>query len=65
MVVGGKRHAPAALPWKRDAVPIIQEVGWAPGSAWTGIENLAFNRDSNPGTFQPVASCYPNYAFIG
>ena len=25
----------------KDPVPIIQEAGWAPGSAWTGAENLA------------------------
>ena len=27
-------------PWK-DPVPIVQEAGWAPGSVWTGAENLA------------------------
>jgi hypothetical protein len=36
----GQRHAPAAFyPWK-DSVPIVQEVGWAPGPVWTGAENL-------------------------
>jgi len=24
-----------------DSVPIVQEVGWAPGPVWTGAENLA------------------------
>jgi hypothetical protein len=24
-----------------DPVPIVQEAGWAPGSVWTGAENLA------------------------
>jgi hypothetical protein len=25
----------------KDAVPIVQESGWAPGPVWTGAENLA------------------------
>jgi hypothetical protein len=25
----------------KDPVPIVQEVGWAPGPFWTGAENLA------------------------
>ena len=25
----------------KDPVPIVQEVGWAPGPVWTGAENLA------------------------
>jgi len=24
----------------KDPVPIVQEAGWAPGPAWTGVENL-------------------------
>jgi hypothetical protein len=24
----------------KDPVPIVQEVGWAPGPVWTGAENL-------------------------
>ena len=28
-------------PHERDAVPIVQEVGWAPGTVWPGAENLA------------------------
>ena len=31
---------PLFTPWK-DAVPIVQEAGWAPGPVWTGAENLA------------------------
>jgi len=41
MAVGGQRHAPAALPPGKDPVPVVQEVGWAPGPVWTGAENLA------------------------
>ena len=40
MEMGGQRHAPAALPRQRDPLTIIQETGWAPGSEWTGTENL-------------------------
>ena len=25
----------------KDPVPIVQEAGWASGSVWTGVENLA------------------------
>jgi len=25
----------------KDPIPIVQEVGWAPGPVWTGVENLA------------------------
>jgi hypothetical protein len=35
-----QRHAPAALYPGKDAVPIVQEVGWIPGPVWTGAENL-------------------------
>ena len=37
----GQRHAPAVLYPGKYPVPIVQEVGWAPGSVWTGAENLA------------------------
>ena len=46
--VRGQRHAPAALYSGKDPVPIVQEVGWAPGPVWTGVENLASHRDSIP-----------------
>jgi len=49
MGVSGKRHASAALP----PVLIVQEAGWASGSAWTGVEKLAFHRDSIPGPSNP------------
>ena len=26
---------------RKDPVPIVQEAGWAPGTVWTGVENLA------------------------
>ena len=37
----GQRHDPAAFYPGKDPVPIAQEVGWAPGPVWTGVENLA------------------------
>jgi hypothetical protein len=30
----------AALPRGKDPVIIIEEAGWAPGPAWTEVENL-------------------------
>jgi hypothetical protein len=40
MGVGGWRHTPAAFTPGKDPVPILQEVGWAPGPVWIGVENL-------------------------
>jgi len=37
----GQRHFPALYSRERDPVPIAQDAGWAPGSVWTGAENLA------------------------
>ena len=39
--VGDQRYDPAALPPGKDPVPIVQEVGWAPGPVWTGAGNFA------------------------
>jgi hypothetical protein len=41
MGMGGQRHTPAAFTPRKDPVPIVQEVGWAPGPIWIGAENLA------------------------
>ena len=35
---GGKGHDPAALHPRKDAVPVVQQDGWAPGPGWTGAE---------------------------
>jgi hypothetical protein len=40
----GQRHAPAGLPPGKDPVTIVQVAGWAPGTVWTGSENLAPTR---------------------
>ena len=45
--VGGQRHAPATL-IRKEAVPIVQKAGWAPGPVWTGSEYLASNRNRFP-----------------
>jgi len=45
MRVGDQRHALVALP----PVPIVYQVGWAPGPVWTGAESLAPHGDSIPG----------------
>jgi hypothetical protein len=37
--VGGKGHAPAALPAGNSPVPASQDAGWAPGPIWTGAGN--------------------------
>ena len=40
--LGGVSTTPRSLyPLERDAVPIVQEDGWAPGPVWTVAENLA------------------------
>ena len=41
MVVGGQRHAPAALPPRKTRYPLYSRLGWAPGPVWTDAENLA------------------------
>ena len=62
MGMGVQRHAPAAFtPWK-DAVPRVQEAGWAPGAVWIGAENLAPPPGFDPRTFQLAASRYTDYA---
>jgi len=38
---------PLFAPWK-DPIPILQEGGWAPGSLWTGAENLALTGIRSP-----------------
>jgi hypothetical protein len=42
---------------EKDPVPTVQGAGWAPGTVWTGAENLA-PPGFNPQTVQPVASHY-------
>jgi hypothetical protein len=37
----GSASGPGRFTPGKDPVPIVQESGWAPGSVWTGSENLA------------------------
>ena len=39
--VRGQRHAPATLYPGKDAVQIVQEVGWVPGPVWKCAEKLS------------------------
>ena len=47
----------------KNTVPIVQEAGWAPGTVWTGVENLATTGIRSPD--RPARSqslyrlCYP------
>jgi len=36
----GQRHPRPNLTTGKDAVPIVQEAGWASGPVWKGAENL-------------------------
>ena len=45
---GCKRHALATLYAWEYPVPIVQEYGWAQQLVWTGVKNLAPQRDSIP-----------------
>ena len=40
-----------------DPVPIVTGAGWAPGSVWTGAENLA-PPGVDPRTVQPVVGAF-------
>jgi hypothetical protein len=49
MMVGGQRHAPAALPSGKDPVPTVQEALWAPGPVWAGAKIPAPTWIRSPG----------------
>jgi hypothetical protein len=59
----GQCHTLAPLPPGRDLVPIAQEVGWAIGWVWIGMENLTSTGILSPD--HPACSeslyrlCYP------
>jgi hypothetical protein len=40
MWVGGERHAPPVLPLEKTPYPLYRRLDGAPGSVWTGAENL-------------------------
>jgi len=45
--MGGQPYAPTASTPGKDAVPILQEAGWAPEPVWTGGK-LRTQRESIP-----------------
>jgi len=45
---GWSTPRPGRLTPGKDPVPIVLEAGWAPGSVWTGAENLALNGIRSP-----------------
>jgi hypothetical protein len=57
MKVGGQRHAPAALPPKREPVTVVLEAGLASGPFWAGEEYLA-RTGTRSRAAQPVARRY-------
>jgi hypothetical protein len=58
MTVGGKRHAPVALPRERDPLSIVQEAGWAPGALLDACEKSRHNPGFDTRIVQPVAIRY-------
>jgi hypothetical protein len=57
------------MPWPlynqlRTLVPIEQKSGWVPEAVWmfSGKENLLLMPELKPQIFQPVPSCYTDYA---
>jgi hypothetical protein len=58
MGMGAQCQVPAALPPRKDPVPIAKEAGWAPELVWMGAENLASPPGFDPWNVQPVASRY-------
>jgi hypothetical protein len=51
--VGGQHHAPGRFAPRKDPIPIVQEVVWAPGPFWTFAKNLAPTGISIPGPSGP------------
>jgi hypothetical protein len=58
--VGGKHHAPAALPPGN-----VQEVGWTPGPVWMGAVNLASTGIRSPDRPARSESLEPSVPVIG
>ena len=53
-----QHYAPSALYPEKNAVPIAQEAGWAPGPVWTGAKNLAPTGIRSPGRSARSQSLY-------
>ena len=49
-------------PRETDPVPIVQQAGWAPGTVWTGAENLAatgIRSLDRPARIESLYRCQP------
>jgi hypothetical protein len=51
---GWSTPLPGRFTLGKDPVPIVYEAGWAPGTVWTGAENLAHTGIRSPD--RPVRS---------
>jgi hypothetical protein len=62
-VVGGQRHAPAALPPGKTRYPVVlyRRLGGTPGPVWTGAKTR-LPPGFDPRTVQPLASHYTDRA---
>jgi hypothetical protein len=63
-MVGGQRHAPAALPLKENRYRFLQEAGWAPGPVWAGVDSIIgtpLHRLARNETLYATALCRPTF----
>jgi len=63
--VCGLRHGPVALPPGKRPSTHLQEVGWTPGSVWTGTENLTPTGTRPPDRLAPSESLMQCASFKG
>jgi len=61
MGVGGKRHAPAALPPGKTRYPLYRRLGW-PQGRFGRMRIISPQSGFDPRTVQPVASRYTDWA---
>ena len=61
MRVGGKRHAPAALPPGKTRYPLYRRLGGPQGRSGR-VRKISPQPEFDPRTAQPVASRYTDYA---
>jgi len=59
MGVGGQTHAPAASTLGKDAIPILQEAGWTPGTGLEG-QKISSPPGFDPGPSSPYSVAIPS-----